>query len=127
MAQLIPLPLTVSCFSEIQIGFTFLVLAYLGNPGQNPESRKRLCVYMCVCNCVSVSTGVRDGTHSCDQQTKWQTYRPCYSICSNRLYLAPASTAMQPINIKRDNSLKFTWQIAIKTLCVHIFSRISAW
>ena len=25
MAQLMPLPLTFSCFSEIQIGFTFLV------------------------------------------------------------------------------------------------------
>jgi len=33
MVQLIPLPLTVSCFSKIQIGFTFLVLAYLGSPG----------------------------------------------------------------------------------------------
>jgi len=33
-AQLMPLPLTVSCFSEIQIGFTFLVLAYPGSPGQ---------------------------------------------------------------------------------------------
>jgi len=30
VAQLMPLPLTVSCFSKIQIGFTFLVLA---NPG----------------------------------------------------------------------------------------------
>ena len=30
MAQLIPLPLTVSCFSKIQIGFTFLVPAHLG-------------------------------------------------------------------------------------------------
>jgi len=28
MAQLMPLPLTVSCFSEIQIGFTFLVPAH---------------------------------------------------------------------------------------------------
>jgi len=27
MAQLMPLPLTVSCFTKIQIGFTFLVLA----------------------------------------------------------------------------------------------------
>jgi len=27
MAQLMPLPLTVSCFSKIQIGFTFLVLS----------------------------------------------------------------------------------------------------
>ena len=33
MAQRIPLPLTVSCFSKIQIGFTFLVLAHLGSPG----------------------------------------------------------------------------------------------
>ena len=34
MAQLMPLPLTVCCFSEIQIGFTFLVLAHPGSPGQ---------------------------------------------------------------------------------------------
>ena len=33
MAQLMPLPLTVSCFSKIQIGFTFLVPAHLGSPG----------------------------------------------------------------------------------------------
>ena len=31
MAQLMPLPLTVSCFSKIQIGFTFLVP---GHPGE---------------------------------------------------------------------------------------------
>jgi len=30
MAQLMPLPLTVSYFNEIQIGFTFLVLALDG-------------------------------------------------------------------------------------------------
>jgi len=34
MAQLMPLPLTVSCFSKIQIGFTFLVPTYPGNPGR---------------------------------------------------------------------------------------------
>ena len=34
MAQLMPLPLTISCFSKIQVGFTFLVLAHLGSPGQ---------------------------------------------------------------------------------------------
>jgi len=32
MAQLMPLPLTVSCNSKIQIGFTFLVPAHLGSP-----------------------------------------------------------------------------------------------
>jgi len=49
MAQLMPLPLTDSCFSKIQIGFTFLVLPYPGNPEQNPESRKMV---VCVCVCV---------------------------------------------------------------------------
>ena len=34
MAQLMPLPLTVSCSSKIQIGFTFQVLAYRGSPGK---------------------------------------------------------------------------------------------
>ena len=34
MAQLMPLPLTVSCSSKIQIGLTFLVLAYPGCPGK---------------------------------------------------------------------------------------------
>ena len=36
MAQLMPLPLTVSCFSKIQVGFTFLVPAHLGSPGKGP-------------------------------------------------------------------------------------------
>jgi len=36
MAQLMPLPLTVSCFSKIYIGFTFLVVAYPGSPGKGP-------------------------------------------------------------------------------------------
>ena len=36
MAQLMPLPLTVSCFSKILIGFTFLVPAHLGSPGKGP-------------------------------------------------------------------------------------------
>ena len=34
MSQLMPLPLTISCFSKIQIGFTFLVRAHPGSPGQ---------------------------------------------------------------------------------------------
>ena len=42
MAQLMPLPLTVSCFSKIQIGFTFLVLAHLGSHGK--RAVKRVCV-----------------------------------------------------------------------------------
>jgi len=42
MAQLMPLPLTVSCFSKIQIGFAFLVPAHPGSTGQ--RAVKRVCV-----------------------------------------------------------------------------------
>jgi len=43
-----PLPLTVSCFSKIQIGFTFLVPAHPGSPRQ--RAVKRVCVCVC-CYC----------------------------------------------------------------------------
>ena len=46
MFQLMPLPLTVSCFSKIQIGFTFLLSAHLGSPGQ------RAVKGVCMCACV---------------------------------------------------------------------------
>ena len=42
MAQLMPLPLTVSCFSKIQIGFTFLVPAHPGSPGKRAVKRVRV-------------------------------------------------------------------------------------
>ena len=42
MFQLMPLPLTVSCFSKIQIRFTFLVPAHLGSP------RKRAIKWVCM-------------------------------------------------------------------------------
>jgi len=45
MAQLVPLPLTVCCFSEIQIGFTFLVPAHPGSLGQRAVKRVCVCVY----------------------------------------------------------------------------------
>ena len=46
MAQLMPLPLAVPCFSKIQIGFTFLVPAHPGSPGK--RAVKRVCVCVCV-------------------------------------------------------------------------------
>ena len=48
MAQWIPLPLTVSCSSKIQIGFTFLVPAHPGSPGQRAVKQ------VCVCNRIVV-------------------------------------------------------------------------
>jgi len=49
MVQRVPLPLTVSCSCKIQIGFTFLVPAHLGSPGQ--RAIKRMCVCVCDTNC----------------------------------------------------------------------------
>ena len=46
MFQLMPLPITVSCFSKMQIGFTFLVLVQPGSPKQ--RAIKGACVkYLC--------------------------------------------------------------------------------
>ena len=45
IAQLMPLPLTVTCFSKIQIGFTFLVPAHLGSPVKRAVKRVCVCVF----------------------------------------------------------------------------------
>ena len=52
MAQLMPLPLTVSCFSKIQIGFTFLVLRNLGSHGK--RAVKRVCACSIICNSIEL-------------------------------------------------------------------------
>ena len=46
MAQLMSLPLIVSCFSKIQIGFTFMVPAHLGSPRKRAVKRVCVCVSM---------------------------------------------------------------------------------
>ena len=59
MAQMMSLPLTVSCFSKIQIGFTLLVPADLGSPGKRAVKR------VCVCVCVCVLLNAVDGAVRC--------------------------------------------------------------
>jgi len=56
MAQLKPLPLTVSCFSKIQFGFAFLVPAHPGSPGKRAVKR--------VCVCVSLKS-LHTGPNQC--------------------------------------------------------------
>jgi len=46
MVQLMPLPLTVFCFSKVQIGFPFLVPAHLGSPGK--RAIKCVCMLMII-------------------------------------------------------------------------------
>ena len=53
MTQLMPLPLTVSCFSEIQIGLAFLVPAHPGSPGE--RAVKRVCVCLLLVSSIAVN------------------------------------------------------------------------
>ena len=57
MAQLMPLPLTVSCSDKIQIGFTFLVPAHLGSPGQ--RAIKCVCVFIMMQQCAFLGVQVK--------------------------------------------------------------------
>ena len=57
IAQLMPLPLTVSCSSKIQTGFAFLVPVV---PDKGP-----LNVCVCVCVCARVRACVRACMHAC--------------------------------------------------------------
>jgi len=80
MAQLMPLPLTVSCFSKIQIGFTFLVPAHPGSPGHRAVKR------VCVCVLQEALKKVKDKGRLEALYKKWWKDS---SQCSR----APASTA----------------------------------
>jgi len=62
MVQLMPLPLTASCFSKIQIGFTFLVPAQPGSPGKGPLN---VCAYslQCLITTYYYSYSIADGIH----------------------------------------------------------------
>ena len=69
MAQLVPLPLTVSCFSKIQIGFIFLVPVHPGSLGK--RAVKRVCVCVCgvwkICDLLSIKligSSKHDDQHS---------------------------------------------------------------
>jgi len=79
VAQLMPLPPTVSCFSKIQIGFTFLAPAHSGSPGKRAVTRMCVCVRACVPN-------VPDLMHCCWQKVKSQIYAEYKKLKSDSNY-----------------------------------------
>jgi len=83
LAQLMPLPLTVSCISKIQIGFTFLVPAYPDTPRQ--RAVKQVCVRY------------RDNVDN----TKLQHLLP------NPYVLVAVSKGMQAVKLCTNNILQF--------------------
>ena len=71
MAQLMSLPLTVSCFTKILIGFTFLVPAHPGSPGK--RAVKRVCVFVLVLAFSALTQLVRqqEGRPACKKLSGW--------------------------------------------------------
>ena len=57
MAQLMPLPLTVSCFSKIHIVLTFLVPAHPGSPEQRAVKQLCVCVWWLMAMMMSIAPG----------------------------------------------------------------------
>ena len=76
MVQLMPLPLTVSCFSKIPSGITFLVPADPGSSGQ------RAVKWVCVCVCVCYTCKRAHPQHQQQQQQqRWQRRRRAGGDC----------------------------------------------
>ena len=77
IAQLKPLPLAVSCFSKIHIGFTFLVPAHPGSPGQRAVKRVCVCAWterrlqQLLCTLVSVASTPRPGVFHDPLDYRW--------------------------------------------------------
>ena len=74
MVQLMPLPLTVSCFCKIQIGFAFLVPVHLGSPVK--IAVKRVCVCVCVLqdyafSALTLLVGRQEGHPACKKTERW--------------------------------------------------------
>jgi len=74
-AERMPLPLTVSSFSKIQIGYTFLVPAHPGSPGQGPLN---------VCVCVFLKL------------LPWQQLLKLYNYLAGILQTLRVGTALPP-------------------------------
>ena len=98
-----PLPLTVYCFSKIQIGLNFLVPAHPGSPGQ--RSVKQECVswqnrYLTIQQCHNVmhliskqtrNLAITNKSHTSGNvaRTKWTSY---YDKCNYNLVIKDVKT-----------------------------------
>jgi len=74
------LTLTISCSSKIQIGFTFLVPAHPGSPGQ--RAVKRVCVCVCVLTLTWEAKGVGEAWRPVEG---WTQYFCFWGLCGTFL------------------------------------------
>jgi len=95
MAQLMPLPHTISCFIKIQTGFAFLVPAHPGSPGEGTVKRVCVCVLQRLTNKQHYQTSNTGIQMLHTSVTKSSTKEPQLFNTMAKLYL-------------HFNSLKFT-------------------
>ena len=106
MSQLMPLPLTVSCFSKIQIGFTFLVPAHLGSPRK--KAVKQVCVWSFVCLL----------HRECVLHSYWELEK--YFFVLQKVAVVPAN--LKPcLRMRR----KICWYVSSRVFFRNIFSHLS--
>ena len=103
-AQLMPLPLTVSCFSKIPIAFTFLVLAYPGSPGKGPLNGY-------VRACVNAGNFGRDDDDKNNPLSQWillngtVSVRPSVRQSFNSPFVCPVAAARSKVVRGRSTAL----------------------
>jgi len=113
IAQLMLLPLTVSCFSEIQIGFTFLVPAHQVSPGQ------RAVKWMCM-----VSSLYFDGFrytfvvfYTLMQKIYcvncMSTFRETHLCRQNAASMSGVGVVLQMSPVNQENAVKLTTKYAV--------------
>jgi len=90
-----PLPLTVSCFSKIQIGFTFLVPAHPGSPG-----KRAVKWYVCVCSVrqIYLIDGSSDAAFPC-------------RFCNNLLFTSTGSAVCAAVDVSKAFDTVGRWQL----------------
>jgi len=120
MAQKMPLPLTVSCFSKIQIGLTLLVPADPGSPGKRAVKRVCVCVYVCIV--LAVVCVWRSATVGCCRSTLrrtlclylhlcWSSYR-----CGAKVYIVLAAV----VCVWRSATVGRCRSTLRRTLCLYL-------
>ena len=115
-AQLMPLPLTVSCFSKIQIGFTFLVPAHPGSPRKRAVKR--------VCVCVSQSTQRRSSATAdgpCDMMCQLKS---CQLLHTNKFYNREQIEVMELEGYSRPTCNKLVHPATMRSAIVGVIYRL---
>jgi len=130
MSQLMPMPLTVSCFSKIQIDFTFLVPAYPGSPGQRAVKRLCVCVWHGVLR-YSPVVNLCNMFYTMRKCTECVIYCSCWFDQTSPYYMGPqpppaTGFGMQPptslIRLQRNRSWDVSFSLSTNSVEPSTFS-----